>query len=258
MARTYVITGEGSGIGKALGELLREHGHRVIGVDLSGSDVTADLAAEEGVATMVDTVAELSQGRIDAIVANAGLALGESVTTAVNFFGAVGTVEGLRPLLAGSDAPRISVTGSMTSLQSHDDELLAALLDGDRRAAMSRATALSEDPSTALLNYPTSKQTLVRWVRRMAPTADYAGAGIALNAVAPGVVLTPMTEPLLATPEGRQLVLDAVPMPLNGPAEPVVVARLHAFLTSAENTHICGQCIFVDGGYDALMRGDST
>ncbi len=258
MARTYVITGEGSGIGRALGDLLRDQGHRVIGVDLSGSEVTADLATVDGLAAMVGAVTEVSEGRIDAVVANAGLALAEPVTTAVNFFGAVGTVEGLRPLLAASETPRISVTGSMTALQPHDDDLLEALLRGDRSAATARAEAMSEDPSTAWLNYPTSKQALLRWVRRTAPTTEYAGSGIALNAVAPGVVLTPMTAPLLATADGRKMVLDAVPMPLNGPADPIVVARLHAFLTAPENTHLCGQCIYVDGGYDALVRGDNT
>ncbi|WP_205781478.1 hypothetical protein [Planctomonas deserti] len=41
--------------------------------------------------------------------------------------------------------------------------------------------------------YTTSKLSVARWVRRTAPTESWAGAGIALNAVAPGVILTPMT-----------------------------------------------------------------
>ena len=47
-------------------------------------------------------------------------------------------------------------------------------------------------------------------------------------------------------------------MPLNGIADAIVVARLMAWLTSEENTHLCGQVVFVDGGSDVVMRGEST
>jgi enoyl-[acyl-carrier-protein] reductase (NADH) len=67
-----------------------------------------------------------------------------------------------------------------------------------------------------------------------------------------------MTADLTATQEARDAVLQMVPMPLNGVAEPVVVAQLLAWLTSEENTHLCGQVVFVDGGSDVVIRGDST
>jgi hypothetical protein len=41
-------------------------------------------------------------------------------------------------------------------------------------------------------------------------------------------------------------------------AEAIVPARLLAWLVSEENTHLCGQVVFVDGGSDAVIRGDST
>ncbi len=47
-------------------------------------------------------------------------------------------------------------------------------------------------------------------------------------------------------------------MPLNGIAEPAVVASLIGYLTSVENSHLCGQIVFVDGGSDVVIRGDST
>ncbi|WP_259678229.1 SDR family oxidoreductase [Arthrobacter oryzae] len=106
--------------------------------------------------------------------------------------------------------------------------------------------------------YSTSKRALAQWIRRTAPTAEWAGHGIPLNAIAPAVVLTPMTAELVKTPEGREQLNRQVPMPLNGPLEPVVAARLLAWLTSEENSHLCGQVVFVDGGYDAVSRGDST
>ena len=49
-----------------------------------------------------------------------------------------------------------------------------------------------------------------------------------------------------------------VPMPLNGIFEPHSVAYLLAWLASAENAHLCGQVVFIDGGSDVIIRGDST
>lgn len=69
---------------------------------------------------------------------------------------------------------------------------------------------------------------------------------------------TPMVADYTATPESTAAILQRVPMPLNGIAQPRSVATLLAWLTSEENTHLCGQCVFIDGGSDAVLRGDST
>src|SRR5665648_770354 len=106
--RTVVVTGSASGIGKATKALLEARGDRVIGVDIRDADITVDLTTAEGRAALVDQVRALTGGRIDAIVANAGLAHSTPATIGVNYFGAVATLEGLRPLLAGSAAPRAS------------------------------------------------------------------------------------------------------------------------------------------------------
>ena len=259
MTRTYLVTGSASGIGAATAELLSSRGHKVIGVELQNADITVDLTPPEGRQHMIDEAASLSGGRLDGIIANAGISAPVAATVQVNYFGALATLEGLRPLLLESDAPRAVVTASMASLQPADDELLAALIDGDETAAVARGSALeTAGPEAGYLNYSTSKQAIARWVRRHAPTPEWAGAGIPLNAIAPGVVLSPMTEQLVNSPEGRAQLEEQVPMPLNGwmPAESA--AELLAWLTSPANTHLCGQVIFIDGGVDAVFRGDST
>jgi NAD(P)-dependent dehydrogenase (short-subunit alcohol dehydrogenase family) len=93
-------------------------------------------------------------------------------------------------------------------------------------------------------------------VRRMAPTAEWAGAGIALNAIGPGVIDTPMTRPLLDDPAGVEMLRVGAPMPFGGHAQPEQVAPLLAFLTSPENTLVTGQMVFCDGGADTVLRGD--
>lgn len=257
MTRTIVVTGAASGIGKATADLLTARGDTVIGVDLDGTDISADLTAHEGRDHMVARVRELSGGTIDGVVANAGLARELPATVGVNYFGALATLEELRPLLASSDSPRAVATASMASLFPIDDELLDAMLAHDEPAALHRAQELI-DAGTASTIYGTTKRALALWIRRNAASAEWAGAGIPLNAVAPGVMRTPMTENMIATPEAEKQLLEMVPMPLNGVGTPETVAHLIGYLTSVENTHLCGQVVFIDGGSDVVIRGDST
>lgn len=258
MSRTHVITGSASGIGKATRELLLSRGDHVIGVDVHDADVVADLATADGRAAMVTAVERLAAGHLDTVVAVAGLATPTPDTVSVNYFGMVGTLEGLRPLLIGSPAPRAVGVSSMASLMPLDDELVALLTAGDEPAARARAEVLAKDEATGGLIYASTKKAFAQWIRRSSTTPEWAGASIPLNAVAPGIIVTPMVEPMLATEEGRAMMAQVVPMPLNGFAQPKVVADLLAFLVSEENTHLCGQVVFVDGGSDVVIRGDST
>ncbi len=256
MARTNVVTGAASGIGRATKELLEQRGETVIGVDLAGSDIDADLTTPEGRATLVSEVEKRSGGTVDAVFAIAGLALPVPATVGVNYFGMIATLEGLRPLLATSDAPRAVGISSMASLFPVDDELVARLDAGDEPGALARAAAMTEEEAANI--YASTKRAFARWIRRHAATSDWAGASIPLNAIAPGIIRTPMTADLTSTPEGVEQILQMVPMPLNGVAEPIATAYLLAWLCSVENSHLCGQVVFVDGGSDAVIRGDST
>ncbi|WP_167051742.1 SDR family oxidoreductase [Salinibacterium sp. ZJ77] len=252
--RTYVVTGSASGIGKATKELLEERGNQVIGIDLANADLELDLSTAEERDSLYDAVAAASGGSIDAIIAVAGVARFDALTVKVNHFGAVATLEKLRPLLNGADAPRAVVVSSFSSLQDNDPQLVELLHSGDEAAAVARADELAEQQLGHLI-YASTKRSISEWVRTQSITPEWAGAGIPLNAVGPGVIITPMTAPLMQTQEGRDQLAQIVPMPLNGPAEPIVIARMLAWLASDENTHMAGQTVYVDGGADVAIRG---
>src|SRR5690606_31575080 len=118
-------------------------------------------------------VTRMSGGTIDAVLAVAGLATPTAATAAINYYGTVATLEGLRPLLSNSPHPRAVAVSSMAAIFPPDEALLSEFLDGTEERAMARAAELeAAGPEQAGMIYGTSKRALSRWVRRQAPTAD--------------------------------------------------------------------------------------
>ncbi len=257
--RTYVVTGSASGIGLATKNMLERSGFRVIGVDREESEVTADLSHPEGRQTAVAKCLEISGGVIDAVIANAGSAAPNALTVSINYFGVTEFLEGLLPALAKSDAPRVAVTSSMASLMPNDPALVDAMLADDEAKSVARAEELvAQGGGVEQLIYGSTKRAISRWVRRECVKDSWAGAGIPLNAVGPGIVRTPMVADMIATEEARAGLDQMVPMPLNHYMEPESVASLLIWLSSAENTHVTGQTVYIDGGSDAVLRGDNV
>lgn len=257
MARTYVVTGSASGIGKATADLLRERGETVIGIDLAGAEVAADLSTAEGRVAAATEAIELAGGVIDGAIACAGISAPIAKTISINYFGVTELLDALQPALAKSEAPRVAVVSSMASLQGNSKDLVEAALEGDEQKAVAIAEGIaSMGPEIGYAIYSSSKRAIARWVRRESVKSQWAGAGIAMNAIAPGTVITPMTRDMLATEEGRKMVDEHVPMPLNSHQPAESIAHSLVWLTNPENTHITGQVIYNDGGADATLRGD--
>ncbi|MBV9511749.1 MAG: SDR family oxidoreductase [Caulobacteraceae bacterium] len=250
--RVTVVSGSRSGMGKALCELLEGRGERVVGVDLRDAQVAADLGAPEGRAAAVEAIRKACPDGVDAVVACAGLAIPDGpAMIAVNYFGAVALLEGLLPQLVARPTPRAVVISSSASILPFDEELVELCLAGDEARALDRAA----DRADA---YASSKRAVSRWIRRTAPRPEWAGAGVLLNGVAPGIVRTPMTAGILATEEGRAQLALAAPYAVREAAGPEHIAPLLAFLASADNRYMVGQTPFCDGGADVLLRGDAV
>lgn len=252
---TIAITGSASGIGAATAALLRSAGHTVVGVDVHDADVTADLGTPAGRASAIDGVLAACGGVLDGLVTCAGVA-GTSVggggarLVSINYFGTVALLEGLRPALAsGQDAAVVCISSnSTTCMPNWPQEIADACLAGDEE----RARGIAE-PLPSFQAYPASKAAVAWYVRSNAPTPQWIGAGIRLNAVAPGVVETPMvagqrTDPLLGP------AVDAFPVPLGRTGRPEEIAALIAFLLGPGAAYLVGSVVVADGGTEAMLR----
>jgi len=256
MAKTYALTGSASGIGAATRERLLSDGHRVIGVDVQQADIVADLATPDGRRAAVDGIRERTGGSLDGFVPFAGLSglpnRAGSLVVSLNYFGAVEMLEALRPLLAAADAPAaVAVSSNSTSVAPGLPlELVEACNAGDEETARKVG-----DEVGSIRAYPATKMALARWVRRNAVGADWAGAGITLNAVAPGFTQTAMTDEGLADPIiGPHM--SNFPVPIGRAGQPSEIASLFVFLLGPEARFCCGSVLYVDGGTDALLRPD--
>ena len=200
----------------------------------------------------MDEANGLADGTLAAVVTCAGLAGSPdrkgSLLTSVNYFGTVEMLDGLRPLL-GPGGAAVAISSNSTTVQPDVPlAVVEACLAGDEVEAAAVA-----DEGTSIAAYAASKIAVAHWVRAHATGPDWAGVGLRLNAVAPGMIDTPMVAAMRADVQTGPM-LDMLPIPLGRPGRPEEIAALVDFLVGPESTFFCGSVIFCDGGSDALLR----
>jgi NAD(P)-dependent dehydrogenase (short-subunit alcohol dehydrogenase family) len=224
----------------------------VIGIDKDATDVVTDLSTPEGRRHAVAGVTERCGDVLHGIVTCAGLAglpgRAGSLLASVNYFGTVDLLEGLRPLLAPGGAA-VAISSNSTTVQpAVPADLVEACLRHDE--ALSTRIA---DARGSLAAYPATKLAVALWVRRNAVGPNWAGSGIRLNAIAPGMIDTPMVAGMRADAEAGPL-LDMLPIPVGRPGRPEEIAALVDLLLGPDGSFFCGSVVFCDGGSDALLR----
>lgn len=252
--KTYAVTGAASGIGAAVSARLRAGGHRVIGIDLAGSDVDADLGTADGRATAIAAIAAQSDGVLAGLVPCAGIAglpgRPGSLLISVNYFGTVEVIAGLRDALVAGGGSVVAISSNSTTCQpGFPLELVDACLSGDEAAARDLA-----DQGESLVTYPATKTAIARWIRRNATQPEWIGAGVRLNAIAPGLVETALAAEQRAD-ETIGPLIEMFPLPIGRGGRPEEIAEAIEFLLT--NEFCVGTVLLVDGGTEALLRPDA-
>jgi NAD(P)-dependent dehydrogenase (short-subunit alcohol dehydrogenase family) len=256
----YAITGSASGMGNQAAAKLRAAGHTVIGVDLRDAEVVADLSSPEGRKAAAEGVLEAAAGRLDGAVLAAGIGPTPGRNTSrvifqVNYLGVVDLLEAWQPALAAAARAKVVVIGSnsTTTTPAVPRRTVRALLASDTAKAVRSLRLFG--PAAPTYAYAASKIAVSRWIRGQAVTPQWAGAGIRLNALAPGAIMTPLLQKQLSIPRQAKAV-RAFPVPIGGFGDPGQLADWMLFMLSDSADFLCGSVVFVDGGSDAYFRAD--
>ncbi len=238
--RVVLVTGAGSGIGRATVHRLVDEGAIVVAADLSadGLDATAkDSSRPEAVTPFIGDVSEpafgpaavaaaLEHGRLDLVVNSAGILRFEHSHEVA--------LESWQRIID------VNLTGTFLVCQA----ALPALLDGGGAIVNVASTAaLAAHPWAAA--YSASKGGVLALTRTLA--IEYAKQGLRANAVCPGSIDTPITG-AFTLPEGADAKLLHRIMSPVGMGDPQVVAAAIAYLGSDDATHVNGADLRIDGG----------
>jgi len=235
-----IVTGGCRGIGKAICERLASEGARVYALDFKIPEdgevfiedevlkqmiscFQIDVSNEESVNNGINHVLQ-NAGRIDILVNNAGI-------TRDNLMLRMNTADWdavLTTNLKGAFLCSKAVTKTMMSQRN------------GRIVNISSIVGVRGNAGQA--NYSASKAGLIGLTKSLAQ--EFASRNILVNCVAPGYVITPMTEKL--SDEQRHAFLQNIP--LKRGAEPKDIANAVYFFTSPDSSYITGQVLLVDGG----------
>jgi NAD(P)-dependent dehydrogenase (short-subunit alcohol dehydrogenase family) len=238
--RVALVTGAGSGIGRATVHRLIDEGATVVAVDLSqdGLEVTQKEAGEpERIVLVAADVADPATapvavaaakdvgGRLDVLVNGAGILRFEHTHEA--------TLEGWEQIL------RVNLTGTFLFCQA----AIPALLE-QRGAIVNIASTSSQFGHPWAAAYASSKGGVLALTKTLA--VEYAKQGLRVNSVSPGSIETPITG-AFHLPEGADGKLLHRIMSPTGMAKPTVVAAAIAYLGSDDATHVNGADLRIDG-----------
>lgn len=238
--KTCLITGASGGVARALAKILKEEGWRLVLVsrDVEALDglmgdlaLAANVGSEAGAQAAIAACIEATGGVPDAVVNAAGdITIASIQRTSEAQYRAC--------LAANLDTAFFISKAYVTALQSHKQPgslLLFSSVAASIGVANHAAVAMAKGAVEAL-------------VRSLA--ADHSAAGLRVNAIAPGLMRTPLSERLLASEAAARQVAAQYPLGRHGEAEDA--AALAAFLLSDRASWITGQVIGLDGGFSAV------
>jgi NAD(P)-dependent dehydrogenase (short-subunit alcohol dehydrogenase family) len=246
--KVALITGAGSGMGRAAAELFASEGARVVVTDVdedAGASAVDAVCAAGGEATFVRAnVAEWDD--CEAMVA-----------AAVDSYGGLHVLYNNAGIFPGDDG------GVLDTPQETWRRVMAVNLEGVWLGCRAGIPAMLASGGGAIVNvasfvalmgaataqiaYTASKGGVLSMTREIA--VEYARQGIRANALCPGPIETPLLQELLSDPDRRARRMVHIPMGRLGRAEELAKAAL--FLASDEASFMTGAALVVDGGITA-------
>lgn len=248
--RTVLVTGAGSGIGRAIADRFAADGATVACADINPESASAaagalredgreafavevDIADEDSVARLVSTIVDTT-GRIDIVAANAGI-----------------MVEGDILSLSLDDwnrAMTVNATGAFLTARA----TLPYLIESGQGALVFSASTVALAGMRGVAAYSAAKGAIAALTRQIA--ADYADRGVRANAVAPGAVRTPLSESQFRARARDDAHFDELlegviaRYPIRRWGESPEIAEVVHFLGTARSAWMTGQILPVDGG----------
>lgn len=241
--RVAVITGAGSGMGRAMALLFAREGARVVAVDWVGesAEETVRLVANEGKGEAVAVRADVSHAQdVDRMITTAGERFGGLDILCNN----AGVLD-MKPVTETDDATwervlNVNLKGVFLGCRRAIPEMIKR----GKGAIVNTASIAGLVAEAGGFTYTVSKHGVIGITRAVAAT--YGPQGIRANAICPGAVETGMTRDLLKDPATLQG-LSSVPLRRVG--EPMDIAQAALYLASDDAKFVTGALLVVDGGW---------
>jgi NAD(P)-dependent dehydrogenase (short-subunit alcohol dehydrogenase family) len=244
--RTAIVTGAGSGIGRAIAQRLAEDGHAVAILDLDAAAAEAIVGElrQKGYEAMAPGRVDVSdRAQVDEAVERVRDALGP-VLVLVNNAG----FAGFTPFLKITDEEwdrilAVNLSGPFYCTQA----VLPDMIDAGWGRIVNISSSSAQGGQQYMAHYVSSKAGLIGLTKALA--LEFGPKGITVNTIPPGFVDTPM----LRASEERGLLGGSVDRiaettPVRRPGRPDDIAAACAFLVSDDAAYITGQVIGVNGG----------
>lgn len=245
-----LVTGAASGIGKATAKALAGAGASVLCADVNREgavEIAAAITKAGGRAWPLEV--DIARPESVEAMVHAALVQVPAIDVLVNVAGYSAeftTPEDLDRALWDRTIA-VNLTGTFMCAQAIGRHMITHGVRG--RIINIASTAALYAPKIrgrAMTAYSASKAGVVMVTRTLA--AAWAGHGIRVNAVAPGMVVTPMTERTRANRVASEAMIEATPMRRFGQPEEIAAAVL--FLAAPASNFITGQILIVDGGFN--------